>query len=143
LRGPGVVIAPAPVITNPAAPGGVGAGDPRAGFPCSGTWFGGTCYASMGEQIDVSDLPNAANDSAYDEKCKGPGGGDDDCRKASPWHLEQLGIFDAHAFKQEFVLGSLSKYDICICKDGTVKLKAAGKCGKPGPSIETGMTMPK
>jgi RHS repeat-associated protein len=65
-------------------------------------------------------------------------GGGDDCRKATQWHLDQAGIMDAEAFKDEFVGGSVSRYDICACKDGSIVIKAQGQCGKPGPSIETG-----
>ncbi|MET0028732.1 MAG: RHS repeat-associated core domain-containing protein [Candidatus Thiodiazotropha sp.] len=72
LRGPGVVVAPV-IITNPAAPGGVGAGDPRGGFSCSGSWYGGQCYASMGDTYNAVDQSNAASDSSYDD--------DDQCKK--------------------------------------------------------------
>ena len=64
-------------------------------------------------------------------------------KKASPWQLQQLGITDPHTFKKEILLGgSIARYDICICKDGSVRLKAQGKCGKPGPSIDTFMKVP-
>lgn len=105
------------------------------------TLLGGGALAGTMMMSGDTPVDDPATDSSECDDGGGNGGGD--CRKASPWHLDQLGIVDAHAFKQEFVLGSISKYDICICKDGTVKLKAAGKCGKSGPSIDTGLTMPK
>lgn len=71
------------------------------------------------------------------EQCPPNDPNDDGCKKASDWQLDTLGIDDPHSFKRDYVGGSLSKYDICICKGGAVKLKGAGKCGKPGPSIPT------
>lgn len=62
---------------------------------------------------------------------------DDGCRKATDWQLNTLGITDPHSFKADYVTGSISKYDICVCNGGAIKIKGAGKCGTPGPSIET------
>ncbi len=70
LRGT-VIVAPV-VVQNPSSVGGMGMTNPRASMSCSGSWVYGTCYPSMGEQIDFSTLPNAANDHIYDDEkqCK-------------------------------------------------------------------------
>ena len=59
------------------------------------------------------------------------------CTKASPFHLEEAGIDDAHDFKTGWGDVPNSKYDICACTDGSVSIAAQGKCGKPGPKIDT------
>jgi hypothetical protein len=82
LRGTGIVVAPV-IITNPAAPGGVGAGNPRAGLSCSGSWGYGSCYPSMGEEIDTSAFPDPANDPSYSDDTISCGPDDDwkkDCK---------------------------------------------------------------
>ncbi len=78
-----------------------------------------------------------ADDASAPEQCPPNDPKDDGCKKATDWQLDTLGIDDAHAFKRDYVGGSVSRYDICICRGGAVKLKSAGKCGKPGPSIDT------
>lgn len=60
------------------------------------------------------------------------------CKKASRWQLQKAGIFDEHSFKRDWVGGSLSRYDICACKDGSIVIKTVGQCGTSGPSISTG-----
>ena len=60
--GPGTIIRPA----NPAAPGGIDTGDPRASYPCSGSWSYGVCYPSLGDdskKADPSPTPGASDGS--------------------------------------------------------------------------------
>lgn len=52
-----------------------------------------------------------------------------DCRKASPWDLLQAGITDPHAYKTENGAVPWSRYDICKCKDGSIRIAAVGQCG--------------
>lgn len=59
------------------------------------------------------------------------------CKKASPFHLHEAGIDDAHDFKTGWGAVPNSKYDICACTDGSISIAAQGKCGKPGPKIDT------
>jgi len=60
------------------------------------------------------------------------------CSKASAWQLRVAGIVDEHDFKEDFVKGSVSKYDICACEDGSIVIRARGLCGKSGPTVGTG-----
>ena len=59
------------------------------------------------------------------------------CSKASAWQLRGAGVDDEHDFKKGFVKGNVSRYDICACEDGSIVLRAAGQCGKSGPTIGT------
>ena len=61
--------------------------------------------------------------SSSDEDCF-------DCKKASPWDLVQAGIFDAHQYKKEHGAVPESRYDICKCKDGSIRIARMGQCGK-------------
>ena len=78
---------------------------------------------------------NPSNNSATkDESC------DDDkvsCSKASGYQLEQAGIDNEHEFKDEFVSTGGSRYDICACTDGSIKIAGHGQCGRSGPKIDT------
>jgi hypothetical protein len=65
------------------------------------------------------------------------GGGEPDCKKATRYQLRKAGITDAHAFKDEYDAVPTSKFEICACKDGTIRIKRTGQCGRPGPSILT------
>jgi hypothetical protein len=67
---------------------------------------------------------------------------DDECEYAGEWRMNQAGIPDPHQFKKDFLgdKAKISHWDICACKDGSIKIKARGSCGKPGGSIETGYT---
>jgi RHS repeat-associated protein len=60
------------------------------------------------------------------------------CSKASKWQREASGIDNEHGYKDDWVNGGGSRYDICACDDGSIVLRAAGKCGTSGPTIETG-----
>jgi hypothetical protein len=59
---------------------------------------------------------------------------------ATSHHLNNAGIANPHAFKQDFLRkkAPISRYDICACKDGSIIIKPRGQCGSPGPGIETG-----
>jgi RHS repeat-associated protein len=63
---------------------------------------------------------------------------DADCERASSYHLKAAEITDEHAFKAGYVGNKgVSRFDICACKDGTIKLSQAGQCGRSGPKIDT------
>jgi hypothetical protein len=66
---------------------------------------------------------------------------DDECEYMGDWRMRQRGI-DGHSFKQDFLgkKAPVKLWDICACKDGSIKIKAQGACGKSGPSIDTGYT---
>jgi hypothetical protein len=51
--------------------------------------------------------------------------------------LVQAGITSPHEFKEGFVGRQVSRYDICACKDGSIKIAGRGQCGKSGPKIDT------
>jgi len=53
-----------------------------------------------------------------------------DCRKASSWDLKQAGITDEHAYKTDHGAVPWSSFDICKCKDGTIRIARVGQCGK-------------
>lgn len=61
------------------------------------------------------------------ERCDKP-----DCHKASFWELKQAGITDAHAYKREHGAVPVGHYDICKCRDGTIRIAKVGQCGKTG-----------
>jgi len=54
-----------------------------------------------------------------------------DCRKMSDYEVSSRGI-NAHAKKYEYLgkKAPISKFDICICTDGTIRIRPEGKCGK-------------
>ena len=52
-----------------------------------------------------------------------------DCRKANNYELKQAGI-DPHSYKSENGALPWSRYDICICKDGSIRIAAVNQCGK-------------
>jgi RHS repeat-associated protein len=60
-----------------------------------------------------------------------------DCWKAGNWHARKLGFDDMHALKEE-ILGTgkhIAHFDVCLCTDGTVRVRRVGQCGKaPGPN---------
>jgi hypothetical protein len=64
------------------------------------------------------------------------------CKKASPWQLANARppILDEHAFKEDYVGGSVSLYDICACNDGSITIAGVRQCGKSGPQIPTDAT---
>ena len=59
------------------------------------------------------------------------------CSMASSYQIASAGIDNEHEFKKEYVKGSLSRYDICACDDGSIKIAGRGQCGTSGPKIET------
>lgn len=53
-----------------------------------------------------------------------------DCRKANAWDLAEARIDDPHAYKEEHGAKPWSRFDICKCKDGTIRIAPVGTCGK-------------
>jgi hypothetical protein len=53
-----------------------------------------------------------------------------DCRKATKWDLKQAGILDEHRYKREHGAIPESRFDICKCKDGSIRIARVGQCGK-------------
>jgi hypothetical protein len=78
--------------------------------------------------ITAAALPS----SSRQVESRGPQDCDDkpDCRKVSPWDLKQAGITDPHAFKTENGAVPWSRFDICKCKDGTIRIARVGQFGK-------------
>jgi RHS repeat-associated protein len=75
--------------------------------------------------------------SAIEDACKGAaagGGGEDGrdprCHKASAWELRQAGIYDEHQYKIEHDARPPSRFDICKCKDGSIRIAPVGQCGR-------------
>ncbi len=63
---------------------------------------------------------------------------DPECSMASGFQLIQAGITSEHAFKEEYVgKKNGSRYDICACKDGSIKIAGRKQCGSKGPKIDT------
>ena len=60
-----------------------------------------------------------------------------DCEFARIYHLKQAQIRDEHAFKDEWDAKPNSRFDICACRDGTIKIRLHGQCGRGGPTIHT------
>jgi hypothetical protein len=59
------------------------------------------------------------------------------CPMAPACQLAQAHIDDPHDFEYGYVGGSVSKYDICACDDGSTKIAGRGQCGKKGaPMID-------
>ena len=82
----------------------------------------------------------AASKAVTDSVCSdSSGNGNDNCSKASTYQLKKAGIYDEHELKGEWVGAAVSRYDICACKDGSMKLKAVGQCGQSGPGIDIGI----
>lgn len=54
-----------------------------------------------------------------------------DCRKATTFDLKQANIFDEHQYKREHNAIPMSRFDICKCKDGSIRIAKVGMCGKP------------
>lgn len=81
----------------------------------------------------VQTLTNAI--SKVIEECKND---NPSCSTATKFQLTQAGILDTHDFKAEFVgKKNVSRYDICACKDGSIKIAGHGQCGKQGAKIDT------
>jgi hypothetical protein len=53
-----------------------------------------------------------------------------DCWKASKWELLQAGILDAEDYKKENGAVPVGHFDICKCKDGSIRIAKVGQCGK-------------
>jgi hypothetical protein len=66
---------------------------------------------------------------------------DDQCVKATRYHLEKAGIYgQEHVFKTEWGAVPNSRFDICACRDGSIKIKTVGQCGRFGGGIQTDRT---
>lgn len=68
---------------------------------------------------------------------------DPDCTRATPFHLDKARIFrgQEEAFKAEYVgKYNAGLYDICACRDGSIRLARVGQCGGSGPKITTSAT---
>ena len=111
-------------------------GEGAAGAALGGSiasWAAGIAGAETGPLDPIIILAARAAGSAIgskiEESCK-PGSKKPDCRKASPWDLKQAGITDEHAYKSEHGAVPWSRYDICKCKDGTIRIAPVGNCGK-------------
>ena len=52
-----------------------------------------------------------------------------DCHRASKFELEQAGISDPEQYKKEHGAVPSSRYDICKCKDGSIRIARVGQCG--------------
>jgi len=53
-----------------------------------------------------------------------------DCHKASKYELRQAGIFDEHEYKKDHGAIPASRFDICKCNDGTIRIAPVGMCGR-------------
>jgi hypothetical protein len=92
-------------------------------------WIGGPIYPHIAEPLG----------NLIDKVCR-EDGEESDCTKASRWQLRQAGISDEHEFKKEWVGNAYGRFDICACKDGSIRLKEVGQCGYPSPEIVTDAT---
>lgn len=93
-----------------------------------GTVLGGAAAYTLFHD-DASTTDNSTSDSCEDDEPH--------CSMASPYQIAQAGIDNEHDFKKDYVDGSLSRYDICACEDGSIKIAGRGQCGKSGPKIDT------
>lgn len=59
------------------------------------------------------------------DECKNP-----ECQRANKWELLTAGITDAEKYKRENGAVPISRYDICKCNDGSIRIAAVGQCGK-------------
>jgi len=88
--------------------------------------------------------PIFGGDSIQPPKPPSEGGGDGcnrwDCSKASDYQLRKAEIEDEHDFKTDWGATPNSHFDICACKNGQIVIRAQGRCGASGPTIETGIT---
>jgi RHS repeat-associated protein len=54
---------------------------------------------------------------------------DPQCRKASKWDLLQAWIDDEHEYKISHRARPPSRFDICKCRDGSIRIAEVGECG--------------
>jgi hypothetical protein len=63
---------------------------------------------------------------------------DPECSMASDFQLIQARINDEHSFKEDYMGKKRgSRYDICACKDGSIKIAGRKQCGNKGPKVDT------
>jgi RHS repeat-associated protein len=55
---------------------------------------------------------------------------DPECHRARPWELKQAHISDEEEYKKLNGAVPVSHYDICKCKDGSIRIARVGQCGK-------------
>ena len=53
-----------------------------------------------------------------------------ECHRANKFELLQAGIGDAEQYKKDRGAVPTSRYDICKCKDGSIRIARVGMCGK-------------
>lgn len=109
-----------------------GTGGTLVGGPGVGTLVGavgGAEAAGAGMSLVGATVGNAAGQAFCPDES--------DCRTASPFQLAKAGISDPHAFKEDYVGRPVARYDICACKDGSIKIAGHGQCGTSGPKIDT------
>lgn len=53
-----------------------------------------------------------------------------DCWKASKWELLQARIVDAEEYKKDNGAIPVGHYDICKCRDGSIRIAKVGQCGR-------------
>jgi hypothetical protein len=95
-------------------------------------------YCAINQQ-GCRDIVDGIRDAIRDKCSDDPGDDGKNCTEASRYQLAKANITDPHAFKEEFVGRRFSRYDICACKDGSIKIAGHGQCGMSGPKIETGL----
>jgi hypothetical protein len=84
-----------------------------------GRGIGGVAAAAIaGSAVSILDKPQQCENDKPD------------CHKATSWELKDAGIYDEHAFKKEHGAIPLSRFDICKCKDGSIRIAQVGQCGK-------------
>jgi RHS repeat-associated protein len=103
-----------------------------------GGWAGGAVGALAGpEGIPIGAMAGRWGGriigSAIGDACIAAGNDDDrdpQCHKASKYELRQAGIYDEHEYKIEHGARPPSRFDICKCRDGSIRIAPVGQCGK-------------
>jgi RHS repeat-associated protein len=97
--------------------------------PGVGTLGGGGAGAAMGSQAGGA-FGAAAGAAAGNAAGRAMCPDKPDCHKANKFELLQAGITDAHKYKKEHGAVPESHYDICKCKDGSIRIAKVHMCGK-------------
>jgi uncharacterized protein RhaS with RHS repeats len=93
----------------------------------------GIGYATTKAMSSGDSASDAGDSSASDDANNCPPDKNPDCHKATPWELEQAGIIGKGAeqqYKKESGSLPVGHYDICKCKDGSIRIAKVGQCGK-------------
>jgi len=115
--------------------------DPNGENPVAGATIGGVIGGPPGAVIGgvvglglgiviANSMSSQSGSSASSSSASCPPDDKPDCRKASKWDLAQAGIFDEHKYKREHGAIPESRFDICKCKDGSIRIARVGQCGK-------------